>query len=79
MSDAETPWRGSVALVLASSTGGVGQHVASLVRGLIAAGCQVLICGPAATDGLFGFAAAGAEFAAAVDAALRFLEEENAV
>lgn len=63
MSDAETPWRGSVALVLASSTGGVGQHVASLVRGLVAAGCQVLVCGPAATDTLFGFTGAGAAFA----------------
>ncbi|HET6533344.1 MAG TPA: glycosyltransferase family 4 protein [Actinoplanes sp.] len=58
------PWRGSVALVLASSTGGVGQHVASLVRGLVAAGCPVLVCGPAATDQLFGFSAAGAGFAA---------------
>jgi glycosyltransferase involved in cell wall biosynthesis len=55
-------WRGSVALVLASSTGGIGQHVASLVRGLVAAGCQVLVCGPAATDEQFGFAAAGAAF-----------------
>ena len=55
-------WRGSVALVLASSTGGVGQHVASLVRGLVAAGCEVLVCGPAATDELFGFAEAGAAF-----------------
>ena len=55
-------WRGSVALVLASSTGGVGQHVASLVRGLVAAGCEVLVCGPAATDELFGFARAGAAF-----------------
>jgi glycosyltransferase involved in cell wall biosynthesis len=64
VSHAETPWRGSVALVLASSTGGVGQHVASLVRGLIAAGCRVLVCGPAATDALFGFSPAGAEFAA---------------
>jgi len=57
-------WHGSVALVLGSSTGGVGQHVASLARGLIAAGCRVLVCGPAATDELFGFAAAGAEFVA---------------
>ncbi|MBL7261543.1 glycosyltransferase family 4 protein [Paractinoplanes lichenicola] len=57
-------WRGSVALVLASSTGGVGQHVASLARGLVAAGCDVLVCGPAATDELFGFTAAGATFAA---------------
>ncbi|MGK5682318.1 glycosyltransferase family 4 protein [Actinoplanes sp. URMC 104] len=55
-------WRGSVALVLASSTGGVGQHVASLARGLTAADCDVLVCGPGATDELFGFAAAGATF-----------------
>ena len=60
--DVGASWRGSVALVLASSTGGVGQHVASLVRGLVAAGCRVLVCGPAATDELFGFAAAGADF-----------------
>jgi glycosyltransferase involved in cell wall biosynthesis len=51
-----------VALVLASSTGGIGQHVGSLVRGLVAAGCRVLVCGPAATDDQFGFAAAGAAF-----------------
>ena len=63
MSDAETRWRGSVALVLASSTGGVGQHVASLTRGLVAAGCRVLVCGPAAADEQFGFSAAGADFA----------------
>ena len=55
-------WRGSVALVLATSTGGIGQHVASLARGLRAAGCEVLVCGPAATDELFGFSAAGAAF-----------------
>jgi glycosyltransferase involved in cell wall biosynthesis len=64
----ETPataaWRGSVALVLASSTGGVGQHVISLARGLLAAGCRVLVCGPTATDQLFGFSAAGADFVA---------------
>ena len=58
-----TTWHGSVALVLGSSTGGVGQHVASLTRGLIAAGCRVLVCGPAATDEHFGFTAAGARFA----------------
>jgi glycosyltransferase involved in cell wall biosynthesis len=55
-------WRGSVALVLASSTGGIGQHVASLARGLRAAGCEVLVCGPAATDELFGFTDGGATF-----------------
>ncbi|MEU4222465.1 glycosyltransferase family 4 protein [Actinoplanes sp. NPDC026623] len=63
MTDTAQPWHGSVALVLGSSTGGVGQHVASLVRGLLAAGCRVLVCGPSATDELFGFTAAGAEFA----------------
>jgi glycosyltransferase involved in cell wall biosynthesis len=57
-----TTWQGSVALVLGSSTGGVGQHVASLARGLLAAGCRVLVCGPAATDEHFGFSAAGARF-----------------
>src|SRR4051794_34754765 len=55
-------WRGSVALVLGSSTGGIGQHVASLARGLMAAGCEVLVCGPADADELFGFAASGAAF-----------------
>ncbi|MFG1609439.1 glycosyltransferase family 4 protein [Actinoplanes sp. NPDC049265] len=55
---------GKVALVLGSSTGGVGNHIASLVRGLVAAGRPVLVCGPAATDELFGFTAAGAAFAA---------------
>jgi glycosyltransferase involved in cell wall biosynthesis len=52
----------SVALVLGSSTGGIGAHVASLVRGFVAAGCRVVVCGPAATDQMFGFTAAGADF-----------------
>ncbi|HEX5596515.1 MAG TPA: glycosyltransferase family 4 protein [Micromonosporaceae bacterium] len=55
-------WAGAVALVLASSTGGVGQHVASLTRGLVAAGTAVTVCGPAATDQQFAFSAAGARF-----------------
>ncbi|BFU43868.1 glycosyltransferase family 4 protein [Krasilnikovia sp. MM14-A1004] len=62
MTDATREWCGPVALVLASSTGGIGRHVASLTRGLVAAGCPVLVCGPAATDELFGFTAAGADF-----------------
>ena len=62
MTGAGSDWRGSVALVLGSSTGGVGKHVLSLVEGLVAAGCRVLVGGPAATDELFGFAAAGADF-----------------
>jgi glycosyltransferase involved in cell wall biosynthesis len=51
-----------VALVLASSTGGIGRHVASLVDGLVAAGVEVSVHGPAATDQQFGFGAAGATF-----------------
>jgi glycosyltransferase involved in cell wall biosynthesis len=58
-----TPWTGRVALVLASSTGGVGQHVASLASGLAAAGAGVTVCGPAATEEQFQFAARGAAFA----------------
>jgi glycosyltransferase involved in cell wall biosynthesis len=45
-----TAFSGSVALVLGSSTGGVGRHVVSLARGLHEAGCRVLVCGPAAID-----------------------------
>jgi glycosyltransferase involved in cell wall biosynthesis len=49
--------------VLASSTGGVGRHVRSLAGHLVAAGQRVDVFGPAATDELFGFRAAGAGFA----------------
>lgn len=49
-------------LVLATSTGGVGQHVRSLVDGLVPAEVEVRVHGPAATDELFGFTAAGARF-----------------
>ncbi|QLQ35313.1 glycosyltransferase family 4 protein [Micromonospora robiginosa] len=55
-------WPGSVALVLASSTGGVGQHVRSVARGLTEAGATVLVCGPAATQDQFDFTGAGARF-----------------
>ncbi|GAA3778166.1 glycosyltransferase family 4 protein [Micromonospora maritima] len=55
-------WPGSVALVLASSTGGVGQHVRSITRGLTEAGAAVLVCGPAATQDQFDFTGAGARF-----------------
>ncbi|MFC4147228.1 glycosyltransferase family 4 protein [Micromonospora mangrovi] len=57
-----TAWPGPVALVLASSTGGVGQHVRSLVRGLTAGGTSVLVCGPAATEEQFDFTGVGARF-----------------
>ncbi len=54
--------RGTVVLLIASSTGGVGQHVRALARGLTAAGESVLVCGPAATQDQFDFVAAGARF-----------------
>jgi len=53
-----------VALVLASSTGGVGRHVGSLVAGLTGHGARVWVLGPSATERLFGFTAAGAAFEA---------------
>jgi glycosyltransferase involved in cell wall biosynthesis len=55
-------WAGSVVLLLASSTGGVGQHVTSLARGLVTGGATVTVCGPAATQEQFDFTAVGARF-----------------
>ncbi|MEU0562717.1 glycosyltransferase family 4 protein [Dactylosporangium sp. NPDC006015] len=51
-----------IALVLASSTGGVGRHVGMLVDGLAGRGADVSVHGPAATDEQFGFARRGARF-----------------
>ncbi|MBX6769701.1 MAG: glycosyltransferase, partial [Actinomadura rubrobrunea] len=53
-----------VALVLATSAGGVGRHVRSVAAGLAARGARVAVCGPASTEEQFGFGAAGARFAA---------------
>ena len=50
-----------IVLVLASSTGGIGAHVASLVTGL-AVDHEVTVCGPAATEEQFGFTRRGAAF-----------------
>ncbi|SFT58638.1 Glycosyltransferase involved in cell wall bisynthesis [Geodermatophilus amargosae] len=47
-----------VAEVLATSTGGVGTHLRSVLPALAEAGAEVTVCGPAATDALFGFSAA---------------------
>ena len=44
-----------VLLVLASSSGGVGRHVRSLVDGLGARGADVLVAGPASTQEVFAF------------------------
>ncbi|TDC37817.1 glycosyltransferase family 4 protein [Micromonospora sp. KC213] len=64
MTDATSParWSGTVVLLLASSTGGVGQHVRSVARGLTAARASVLVCGPAATQDQFDFTGVGARF-----------------
>ena len=47
----------TVLLVLATSTGGVGQHVRSLVDGLSGLGATVRVAGPASTQEVFGFPA----------------------
>ncbi|MEW9531209.1 glycosyltransferase family 4 protein [Microbispora sp. NPDC049125] len=51
-----------IVLVLGTSDGGVGRHVRMLAGGLTAAGHEVVVAGPAATEETFGFTAAGARF-----------------
>jgi glycosyltransferase involved in cell wall biosynthesis len=51
-----------IAEVLATSTGGVGTHLRSLLAPLGRAGAAVRVCGPAATEELFAFTATGADF-----------------
>lgn len=48
--------------MLASSTGGIGAHVASLAEGLVAGGAEVFVGGPAATEKQFRFGDRGAAF-----------------
>ncbi|MGK5115391.1 glycosyltransferase family 4 protein [Geodermatophilus sp. CPCC 205506] len=48
--------------VLATSTGGVGTHVRSVLPALLAAGADARVAGPAATEDLFTFTATGAAF-----------------
>jgi glycosyltransferase involved in cell wall biosynthesis len=61
--DEQMPLAGRhVTEVLATSTGGVGTHVRSILEPLRAAGAAVRVCGPGATDELFGFSATGASF-----------------
>ena len=57
-----TNWTGRVVLVLASSTGGIGAHVSSLVEGLTAADVRVFVAGPGAADRQFRFTDRGATF-----------------
>ncbi|WP_222194853.1 glycosyltransferase family 4 protein [Modestobacter italicus] len=53
-----------IAEVLATSTGGVGTHLRSVLPALGRAGAAVRVCGPQATEELFGFTATGADFRA---------------
>lgn len=48
--------------VLATSTGGVGSHIRAGVPAIRAAGATVRVCGAPATEELFAFTAAGADF-----------------
>jgi glycosyltransferase involved in cell wall biosynthesis len=69
-----------VAEVLATSAGGVGSHVRSLLPALRAAGATVTVCGAPATEDLFGFTAAGASFApVGISAGLAPLADRRAV
>ncbi len=52
----------TIALVLGTATGGLGEHVAALAEGLVGRGWPVRVCGPASTEALFGFTARGAGF-----------------
>jgi glycosyltransferase involved in cell wall biosynthesis len=51
-----------VALVLASSTGGIGRHVSSLAKGLLARGLAVTVYAPDAAGRQFGFETDGSTF-----------------
>ena len=51
-----------IAEVLATSAGGVGSHVRTIVPALRAAGATVRVCGAPATEELFGFTATWADF-----------------
>jgi glycosyltransferase involved in cell wall biosynthesis len=58
-----SPLRGRrVVEVLATSAGGVGTHVRTIVPAIRAAGASVGVCGAPATEQLFGFTAVGADF-----------------
>lgn len=52
-----------IALVMATSAGGVGRHVRSLAAGLTERGARVAVVAPAAEEERFSFTAAGARFA----------------
>ncbi|MGI5121205.1 glycosyltransferase family 4 protein [Marinactinospora thermotolerans] len=51
-----------IAMVIATSGGGVGNHVRSLSAGLVTRGHRVAVIGPQATEERFGFTANGCRF-----------------
>jgi glycosyltransferase involved in cell wall biosynthesis len=51
-----------IALVLGTSTGGIGAHVHDLAAGLVERGHQVTVAGPEQTEQHFGFTKVGAYF-----------------
>lgn len=65
-----------IVLVLATSTGGVGRHVAAAARGLAAAGQHVVVAGPSATQQRFGFS--GVDFSSGQGNHVRFRAVEIA-
>ena len=70
----------SIVEVLATSAGGVGSHVRSLLPALRSAGATVTVCGAPPTEELFGFTAAGASFApVGISAGLAPLADRRAV
>ncbi|PRY49091.1 glycosyltransferase involved in cell wall biosynthesis [Geodermatophilus tzadiensis] len=68
-----------LAEVLATSTGGVGTHLRSVLPALADAGAAVTVCGPAATDALFRFAAAAAFRPVEISAGLDPVADARAV
>ena len=76
-----SPLRGRrVVEVLATSAGGVGTHVRSIVPVLRESGARVHVAGAPATEELFGFTAVGAEFTpVGITAGLRPIADSRAV
>ncbi len=68
-----------IAEVLATSTGGVGTHVRSVLPALVRAGALTRVCGPAATDELFDFSACTAFRAVGISAGLDPVSDARAV
>jgi glycosyltransferase involved in cell wall biosynthesis len=76
-----TPLQGRrIAEVLATSAGGVGRHIRSLLPALRDAGATVSVCGAPATEQTFGFTAAGAAFTpVGISAGLAPLADRRAI